>query len=134
MTEVLNNYSKFYQTPPKLVLQSRKIFYSLQKLKEEPVLEWLRRLKIGLDRCVFGTLADFLLIDKFICELSNDEIHELMGYIGTLSVDRLLEALDGQTIYIENNVEEDEAQGDAENNWAEMKLDVVSVSFLITNF
>ncbi|XP_055301263.1 zinc finger protein OZF-like [Sitodiplosis mosellana] len=126
MTEILNICPQLYQTPSEVVLQRRRAFYSFHKVKKEPVLEWLRRLKTCIGGCDFGILANFLLIDKFICELDIDELHEL-NYIGTLSLDRLLEALEDQTIYIENDLNEDEAfvkQSNDLNGILELKLDV----------
>lgn len=132
MTKLLNICSEFYQIPSEVILNSRKLFYLLQKVKEESVFEWLRRIKICVDSCDFGISTDFLLIDKFICELDIDEIAVLKS-IGILTWDRLLEALENQTVFIENCVKEDldELSNDIEHKILEIKLDIVSVLFLL---
>lgn len=131
MTEIARISQKFYQTPAESVLQSRKVFYLSYKVKKEPVLEWLRRLKTCIDGCDFGPLVDFLLIDKFLCELDTDELHELNS-IGAFTFDRLLEVLEDQTIYIENNpndVATFTEQSNDSNEILEFKLDIVSDLF-----
>lgn len=133
MTEISSVSQQFYQTPSENVLQSRKVFYLSYKVKKEPVLEWLRRLKTCIDGCDFGPFADFLLIDKFICELDTNELNEL-NFIGALSLDRLLEVLENQTIYIENNpndVEAFTAPGNDLNEILGIKIDIVSDLFSI---
>lgn len=129
MTELLNICSEFYQIPSEIILYSRKLFYLSQKEKEESVLEWLRRIKTCVDTCDFGTLTDFFLIDKFTCELDTDEI-ALLKSIGTLSLERLLEALENQTFFIDVKEDVDELSDDIKHEILEIKLDIVSDLFL----
>lgn len=108
MTELMSVSRKLYQTPSDAVLQNRRTFYSKQKLKDEPMTQWLWRIRDCIVGCEFDALSEFLLIDKFICELvDTDEIHRFKN-IESLSLKQLFsemegEAIEKQTISMRNN-------------------------------
>lgn len=94
MTESLLYNPCVYQTPSEKVLENRKLFYLTHKDDTESITEWLWRIKDCIIGCEFGELSDFLLIDKFICELRNDEIQNFTR-IQTWELEQLCEAVEG---------------------------------------
>lgn len=91
MTESLV-HSNFYQTPAERVLQSRKTFYLTQKQHTESIADWLWRIRECINNCDFGELNDFLLIDKFIGELGNDEVQSFRN-VQAWKLDQLYETV-----------------------------------------
>lgn len=63
-----------YKIPTKKIRDQRKVFYDLHRNDAEPCDLWLKRVESAINRCEFPVFAKFLLIDKFTCELTNDEI------------------------------------------------------------
>lgn len=78
-----------YRTPTSEILRHRKEFYGALQGNEEKTSEWLNRIQRQLDRCEFPKFinAEYLLIDKFVCELSDDEREA----IGTVNIWTLME-------------------------------------------
>lgn len=74
MTQSKSIHPNFYETPSEAILQNRRAFYLSQKENAEPIAQWFYRIRQSTRSCNFGTLNDFLLIDKFICGLDSDEV------------------------------------------------------------
>lgn len=102
MIESVDLDQKMYHRPSDSVLQKRRVFYLQQKLANESMGEWLNRIKEQIEHCAFGSAANFLLIDKFLCELDHDGIVSL-GKIDTFSLDFLLQTFSSEKLFIENN-------------------------------
>lgn len=69
--------SYLYEIPDSTIIEHRIEFYSMHKESTEALEKWLHRVRNSVDYCQFGTLRDFLLMDKFFCELNDDEIQIL---------------------------------------------------------
>lgn len=67
-----------YKIPTKKIRDQRKVFYDLHRNDAEPSDSWLKRVECAVNRCEFPVFAKFLLIDKFMCELTNDEIELIL--------------------------------------------------------
>lgn len=91
MTAIFSTDSKLYQTPSEIVRQNRKQFYSSQKENTESISKWLCRIGQYSQDCEFGARSDFLLIDKFICELNSEEIQKFQN-VSTWSLEQLYKA------------------------------------------
>lgn len=67
-----------YKTPSKSAWRSRRTFHLSQKDSHESDNDWLHRIQNYLVDCDYGSLADFMLIDKFVTSSSNDLTHILL--------------------------------------------------------
>lgn len=66
-----------YKIPSNKIRQNRKSFLNLHRNDAEPINLWLDRVESAINRCEYPVFAKFLLIDKFVSEINDDEI-ELM--------------------------------------------------------
>lgn len=73
MLKAMTNLN-LYKIPSKIIRQNRKIFHDLHRNDAEPMELWLDRVESALNRCEYPVFAKFLLIDKFMSEMNNDEI------------------------------------------------------------
>lgn len=89
MTEFQNFTEIIYKTPSRSVFEKRKIFHGIQKWNSEEPQEWFDRIQIAIDGCDFGSLNNFMMIDKFISGL-NESIFEKFIQTTELSVEDLL--------------------------------------------
>lgn len=107
MTDV---YSvNLYHMPSEDVLQFRRTFYLSHKESFETPNDWLGRIKESIHRCDFGKLTEYLLIDKFICELGRDEISTFQN-VKSWAIEQLCEMASKQ---IQANG--DDSQGNYKN-------------------
>lgn len=83
-TEILH-----YKAPSRAAFHCRQVFYSCQREQIESNEKWFRRIEECVDGCDFGTLSNFMLIDKFLSGLSLDAF-EKFCYTQTVTVERLL--------------------------------------------
>lgn len=75
----------FYKIPTNVNLQQRIEFYGLKREIGEPVEQWLKRVRSSIVSCGFPTIIhQFLLIDRFICELNKAEM-KIIHSAGTWS-------------------------------------------------
>lgn len=105
MTEILGTESKLYGIASDAVVKSRREFYSSQKEATESIANWLWRTQECIQNCEFGALADFLLIDKFICELSCDEMQKFRN-VETFSLEQLYETASEPQFHADNTCPE----------------------------
>lgn len=80
--------SYLYEIPSSTIIDHRIEFYAMHKESTEALERWLYRVRRSADYCQFGTLRDFLLMDKFVCELNNDDI-QILRNTGTWSFNEL---------------------------------------------
>lgn len=78
-----------YNTPSRAAFHCRKLFHSCQREHIESNEKWLRRIEEYLNGCEFGTLSDYMLIDKFISGLS-DDIVDRFAQTHSITVQELL--------------------------------------------
>lgn len=77
MLKAMTNLN-LYKVPATKIREQRKIFYDLQRDDDESMELWLNRVEGVTNRCEFPVFAKFMLIDKFACELSDDEIEMII--------------------------------------------------------
>lgn len=100
--DVLNLNKVVYKTPPYSVFCCRKTFHAIEKSPDEELEQWFSRIQIAIAGCDFGDLTDFMLIDKFICGLSEKLFHKY-AETTTLEVDRLLSIGCSNTFLLNNS-------------------------------
>lgn len=89
-----------YKIPSDTVLKHRKAFYGLWRRSDDQTTTWLKRVRDCIRRCKFPKLIEFLLIDKFVCELSRDEKKSIRTAANTWSLEQLSEYFHGQNAVI----------------------------------
>lgn len=62
-----------YEIPSDTVLKHRKVFYGLWRRSDDQTTTWLERVRNCIRRCEFPKLIEYLLIDRFVCELNQKE-------------------------------------------------------------
>lgn len=90
-----------YKIPSKKIRHNRRLFHGLKKKRNELVNEWLNRVQDRANRCEFEKFSEILLIDKFFCELSDDD--EIKSFQGTdtWTLNQLNEHFSCQSIHFE---------------------------------
>lgn len=82
-----------YKIPSNEILHKRIEFYDLKRGIGETVEQWLNRVQSSILSCTFPTITNrFLLIDRFICGLSRDEM-QIIERAGTWSTLKQLMAM-----------------------------------------
>lgn len=109
--------------PTEVIRQNRKIFYSVQKFSNESIAQWLWRIREYLDGCEFGAVAEFLLIDKFICELADDDVCKFNNF-ELWSLTQLEQIVQDQKCGIIENIQTEEYANP--NDIFDIKMDIVS--------
>lgn len=81
-----------YKTPSTEIIRHRKEFYGLWKRCDDQTTTWLNRLQNQINRCAFPPVMsrEYLLIDKFVCELDGDE-RELIQSVNTWTLSELID-------------------------------------------
>lgn len=81
-----------YKTPSIEIVRHRKEFYGLWTRCDDEPASWLNRVQIQINRCEFPAVIsrEFLLIDKFVCEL-NDEQREFIHKANTWTLAELID-------------------------------------------
>lgn len=79
MFEAIFDLSLKYKIPSNQIRRNRKVFYGLKKKRDELINLWFNRVQSHINGCEFGKLTEILFIDKFFCELSNDEINSFQA-------------------------------------------------------
>lgn len=64
---------KLYKIPSDEVLENRREFYGLAREVGETIEKWLYRVFSHIDGCDFPKSVEYILTDKFVCELETDE-------------------------------------------------------------
>lgn len=89
MVEVNSNFY-LYKVPSIAILENRKQFYALKRETDERTETWLKRIQWHIKRCAFPKIIEFLLIDKFMCELNFNEM-DFMRHMEAWTLNQLLE-------------------------------------------
>lgn len=64
---------KLYKIPCDEILENRREFYGLTRETSESIETWLYRVFSHIDVCDFPKSVEYILTDKFVCELDADE-------------------------------------------------------------
>lgn len=102
MAEISCNLS-LYKTPTNEILRHRKEFYGVMARNDEKTTKWLHRIQSQIDRCEFPPMIsrEYLLIDKFVCELNDDE-RKFIRSVNIWTLSELNECFFNQTESIGN--------------------------------
>lgn len=63
-----------YKIPSNKIQENRQEFYDLSRESDEEMKKWFDRIQSVVRCCKFARCRQFLIIDKFICDLGTDEI------------------------------------------------------------
>lgn len=66
-----------YKIASDRIRQNRQTFYDLNRERDEDIKTWFDRIQSIVRCCKFARCRQFLIIDKFICELDTDEIERI---------------------------------------------------------
>lgn len=66
-----------YETPSTVAFHSRREFHAAQKIQNESISDWFKRLQNLNKKCSFQNCADYMFIDKFVSGLSDDDFNKL---------------------------------------------------------
>lgn len=58
-----------YKTPSHAAFHHRQQFHAIQKIQNESISDWYKRLQKVIDHCEFQDITDYMLIDKFVSTL-----------------------------------------------------------------
>lgn len=78
MVDVIGD-SILYKSPSEAAIKNRREFYALRKKRGETTKKWLERVCTHASCCEFLTLTEYILIDKFVCGLNNEEIESILN-------------------------------------------------------
>lgn len=62
-----------FRVPSQLAFHSRQVFHSYQREKTENIDLWMLRIKHSIASCEYEKLTEFMLIDKFLSGLNNED-------------------------------------------------------------
>lgn len=64
---------KLYKIPSNEILDSRREFYGLKRNLGETIEKWLNRVCSHMGDCDFPESVEYIVTDKFVCELTANE-------------------------------------------------------------
>lgn len=112
-----------YKIPSDAVLKHRKEFYSLARRKNDQTKIWLNRVQEHIKHCKFPKLVEYLLIDRFVCELNRAEKNSIRAVAETWVLKQLSEYLgNGLTDTEHRDANEDEC---IDTNQDKPSIDIV---------
>lgn len=81
-----------YKLPSNEILRHRKAYYDLCKRHDDETETWLNRIQSQINRCEFPSVMsrEYLLIDKFVCELDKDQRNFIQS-VDTWTLEQLKE-------------------------------------------
>lgn len=91
-----------YKIPSEEIRKNRKLFYNLRRERDELIKSWLDRVQNRSNCCEFMKFTNFLVIDKFTCELKYNEIKSIERNSNTWSLKQLKKYLLNQKIHTES--------------------------------
>lgn len=91
-----------YKIPSEEIRKNRKLFYNLRRERDELIKSWLDRVQNRSNCCEFMKFTNFLVIDKFTCELKYNEIKSIERNSNTWSLKQLKKFLLNQKIHTES--------------------------------
>lgn len=87
----------FYKIPTIEILQYRSAFYRLRRPCNQPLEQWLTRIKNCLGFCQFPLFYKYLLMDRFICGLTIVELKLIQSAGKYSTLEELLAFITKQT-------------------------------------
>lgn len=74
------------------ILRNRRAFYGLLRRSEDKTTAWLKQVKNCIRRCEYPKIImEFLLFDRFICELNDNELTSMESVNKSWTLQQLLE-------------------------------------------
>lgn len=124
-----SNALNLYKVPLHGILKNRRSFYGLRKECGESINRWLKRVQLCIGYCEFpAIIIEFLLIDRFTCELNANELKAIQG-VDTLTLKELIEHyFEGQSIEIATTNENAAAVEIGQNQSIDSCVNIESVS------
>lgn len=82
-----------YKLPSETIRKNRQSFYNLHRRNGEQRKTWFERIQSVANCCKFARCRQFMIIDKFICELNANEVEQIKPKIDTWSLKQLTDYL-----------------------------------------
>lgn len=102
MVDVAGHWD-FYKIPTIEILQYRSAFYRLRRSHDQPLEQWLDRVRNSLGFCDFPLFFKYLLMDRFICGLDIVELKMIHSAGKYSTLEELLEFIAQQMNHPERN-------------------------------
>lgn len=108
-----------HKTPSERIQRERRVFYSLWRRSDDDTTVWLKRVHNCIHRCEYPSIImEFLLFDRFMCGLNDNELESLQNVNNSWTLEQLLEYFSDENIgteHIENSLMVDENVNHNEN-------------------
>lgn len=91
-----------YKTPSTAVFHNRQQFHATHKVPSETTSDWFKRLQLFIEKCEFESLSEYMLIEKFISGL-NDEDFQKISQVSTWTTEELVLVVIGNPHIFKNN-------------------------------
>lgn len=116
-----------YKTPSRSIFQNRQQFHAAQKTNDESTSDWFKRLQQIIGICEFETIAEYMLIDKFVSGLSNSDF-EKISQVLSWSLEELVLLVLGNSHVFKTNANKVEQHTDDMQGTVQFQLAFDSVS------
>lgn len=110
-----------YKTPTVAAFHHRQQFHATQKVLNESISDWFKRLQNYVTKCEFEQISDYMLIDKFVSGL-NDTDFEKISQVATWTAEELVLVVIGNAHIFKNLPIKDEEQ--ANDRYDELPVEV----------
>lgn len=91
MVETVFNLQS-YKIQSNEIIQNRRAFYGLLRRSEDKTTTWLKQVQNCVRRCEYPKIImEFLLFDRFICELNDNELPSMESVNKSWTLQQLLE-------------------------------------------
>lgn len=94
-----------YKTPSTVVFHNRQQFHATHKVPGENTSDWFKRLQLFIGKCEFETLTEYMLIEKFISGLNNEDF-EKISQVPTWTTEELILVVIGNPHIFKNSTRE----------------------------
>lgn len=101
-----------YETPSTAAFHSRRQFHAAQKTQNEPISDWFKRLQWLNNKCDFRSVTDYMLIDKFVSGLGDDDFNKISKVATWTAEELILVVIGNPHIFKSTASKEDEHSDD----------------------
>lgn len=89
----------YYKIPSNNILDHRRKFYGLKKSNVEAIKKWFERVFSYADGCDYPESIKFVLMDKFMSELSNEERDHIRKADSNWSIKSVIVSIKNKTSF-----------------------------------
>lgn len=116
-----------YKTPTAAAFYHRQQFHATQKVPNESISDWFKRLQNYVANCEFEQISDYMLIDKFVSGLNETDFKKI-SQVATWTVEELVLVVIGNAHIFKNLPIKDEEQTNEEHDEPHIEVKTECVS------